>query len=145
MLEARTAGFSDLIKRRFVIGSFSLLSENVYEMFSRAQKARRMIVDNLNKFFDKADYFITPASFSKPKKINELSAAWSKTSDFLENIMTLANFGGNPSITLPLGEEDSLPFGVNITGRIFEDGSLFAFASDVEKITGIKDVTVRCR
>ena len=145
MLEARTAGFSDLIKRRFVIGSFSLLSENVYEMFSRAQKARRMIVDNLNKFFDKADYFITPASFSKPKKINELSAAWSKTSDFLENIMTLANFGGNPSITLPLSEEDSLPFGVNITGRIFEDGSLFAFASDVEKITGIKDVTVRCR
>ena len=43
----RTAGFSDLIKRRFVIGSFSLLSENQEELFRRAQKASRLIVKNV--------------------------------------------------------------------------------------------------
>lgn len=143
MIESRSKGFSDLIKRRFVIGSFALLSENMEEMFSRAQKARRMIVDNLNKFFDSIDYLIVPASYSLPKKINELSTAWSTKPDFLDNIMTLANFGGNPSITVPLGYEENIPFGVNITGRIFEDGYLFAFASEVEKITGLKDLVCK--
>lgn len=143
MIESRTNGFSDLIKRRFVIGSFALLSENMEEMFSRAQKARRMIVNNLNKFFDTIDYLIVPASYSLPKKINELSTSWSTKPDFLDNIMTLANFGGNPSITLPLGYEENIPFGVNITGRIFEDGYLFAFASEVEKITGLKDLVCK--
>lgn len=143
MIEARTKGFSDLIKRRFVIGSFSLLSENMSEMFSRAQKARRLIVDNLNLFFDSIDYLLVPASYDKPKKISELSTSWSTKPDYLDNIMTLGNFGGNPSLTLPLGYLDNLPFGVNITGRIFEDGYVFALASEIEKITGLKDIVVK--
>lgn len=140
MKECRTKGFSDLIKRRFVIGSFSLLSQNQEEMFSRAQKARRLIVDNMNKFFDSIDYLVMPASYSKPKKISELSTAWSTKPDFLDNILTLGNFGGYPSITLPLMFEDGLPFGINVTGRVFEDGFLFGLASEIEDITGLKDV-----
>ena len=140
MKACRTKGFSDLIKRRFVIGSFSLLSQNQFEMFSRAQKARRLIVDNMNKFFDGLDYLILPASYSKPKKIKELSTAWSTKPDFLDNILGLGNFGGFPSITLPLMFEDGLPFGINITGRTFEDGYVLGMAKEIEEITGLKDL-----
>lgn len=140
MTAARTAGFSDLIKRRFVIGSFSLLSANQEEMFNRAQKARRLIVDEMNKFFDTIDYLVLPASYSKPKKISELSTAWSTKPDFLDNILTIGNFGGYPSLTLPLGLEDGLPFGINITGRIFEDGYVLSLGSEIEKVTGLHDI-----
>ena len=142
MTECRTKGFSDVIKRRFVIGSFSLLSENQFEMFSRAQKARRLIVDNMNKFFDSIDYLIIPASYSKPKKISELSTAWSTKPDFLDNILGIGNFGGYPSITLPLMFEDGLPFGINVTGRTFEDGYVLGMAKEIEDITGLKDLVM---
>lgn len=138
MTECRTKGFSDLIKRRFVIGSYSLLSANQDEVFSRAQKARRLIVNKMNEFFDSFDYFITPAAFSVPKKINELSTAWSTNPDFLDNILVIGNFGGYPSITLPMMKENGLPIGVNITGRIFEDGYVLALANEIEEITKLK-------
>lgn len=140
MVDCRTRGFSDLIKRRFVIGSFSLLAENQPEFFNRAQKARRLIVNELNKFFDSVDYLVVPAVYSIPKKINELSTAWSTKPDFLDNILTLGNFGGNPSITVPLTFEDGLPIGVNITGRVFEDGYVFGLAKEIEDITGLHDL-----
>lgn len=143
MIKARTDGFSPLIKRRFVIGSFSLLSENREEMFDRAQRARRLIVNKMNEFFDNIDYFLTPASFQAPKKIEQLSTAWSKKPDFLDNILVLGNFGGFPSITLPFSTIDEMPIGINITGRCFEDGQVLSFASEIEKITGLKDITVK--
>ncbi len=140
MINCRTKGFSDLIKRRFVIGSFSLLAENQPEFFNRAQKARRLIVNELNKFFDNIDYLVVPASYSIPKKIKELSTAWSTEPDFLDNILSLGNFGGNPSITVPMMKKDGLPIGVNITGRVFEDGYVFALAKEIEDITGLHDL-----
>lgn len=143
MIECRSKGFSDLIKRRFVIGSYALLSANIDEVFSRAQKARRLIVDKMNEFFDSFDYFITPASFNVPKKIDELSTAWSLHPDFLDNILVLGNFGGYPSLTLPMMKEDHLPIGINITGRIFEDGYVFGLGQEIEEITGLKNLVVK--
>jgi aspartyl-tRNA(Asn)/glutamyl-tRNA(Gln) amidotransferase subunit A len=143
MTECRTKGFSDLIKRRFVIGSFSLLSQNQEEMFSRAQKARRLIVNNLNRFFDSIDYLVQPASFAIPKKFSELSTAWSTHPDFLDNILTLGNFGGNPSLTLPMAFESGMPLGINVTGRIFEDGYVMGLGQEIENITGLKNLTVK--
>lgn len=143
MTEARSTGFSDMIKRRFVIGSFSLLSQNQEEMFCRAQKARRMIVNELNRFFDSIDYLVVPAAYSKPKKISELTSKWSDKPDFLDNILTLGNFGGNPSLTVPLTYDEGMPIGVNVTGRIFEDGHVFALGEEIESITGLKDLIAK--
>ena len=143
MIDCRSRGFSDLIKRRFVIGSFSLLSQNQEEMFNRAQKARRLIVNKMNEFFDSIDYLISPAAFSIPKKINELSTAWSTNPDFLDNILSIGNFGGYPSITVPMTMVENLPIGVNVTGRVFEDGRVLALAQDIEEITGLKNLTAK--
>jgi aspartyl-tRNA(Asn)/glutamyl-tRNA(Gln) amidotransferase subunit A len=143
MTEARSVGFTDLIKRRFVIGSFSLLSQNQDEMFTRAQKARRLIVDRVNAFFDGIDYLVMPAAFSLPKKITELSTAWSTKPDFLDNILTIGNFGGYPSLTVPMGFEDGMPLGINITGRIFEDGYVLSLGQEIESLTGLKGLTVK--
>lgn len=140
MMDCRTKGFSDLIKRRFVIGSFALLSQNQAEMFSRAQKARRLIVNAMNDFFDSIDYLIQPAAFSIPKKIDELSTAWSTNPDYLDNILTIGNFGGYPSLTLPLCFSSNMPIGVNVTGRCFEDGYVLSISKEIEEITGLHDL-----
>lgn len=137
MTSARTRGFSDLIKRRFVIGSYSLLAENQHDMFKRAQKARRVIVNKLTEMFKDYDYLLLPAASRLPTKLEAVSAKWSKNPDFGDNHLALANFGGMPSLTVPMGMEQGVPFGVNITGRIFEDDKVLALGGVVESLTGL--------
>ena len=48
MVKTRTKYLSELIKRRLVIGSYSLLSENQNDVFLRAQKCRHLIVNRIN-------------------------------------------------------------------------------------------------
>lgn len=55
MFNARTAGFSELIKRRFVIGSFALMRENQDELFIRAQRNRAKIVEAANEILKDYD------------------------------------------------------------------------------------------
>ena len=62
MMKARTIGFGELIKRRFVIGSYSLLSSNKEELFIRAQKIRHLIVDKVNEVLSTYDAILTPCT-----------------------------------------------------------------------------------
>lgn len=140
MTDARTKGFGDMIKRRFVIGSYSLLAVNQHDMFQRAQKARRLIVEAENALLAKYDYLVNPASPHLPKAFSELSSKWSKTPDFADNYLCMANFGGQPSLTVPMGLEQGVPFGFNITGRVFEDDKVLAMGQDVEDVTGLKNL-----
>lgn len=143
MMKARTNGFSELIKRRFVIGSFALLAENQDVLFLRAQKARRMIVEAVNKILLDFDFIYLPASPSVAPKFINSSDRLSSEYLIADNHLAIGNFGGYPSITIPLGLEDKMPFGGNITGRHFEDGKVLQIANALEHFTGLKNLSVK--
>ncbi|MCD8209446.1 MAG: aspartyl/glutamyl-tRNA amidotransferase subunit A [Coprobacillus sp.] len=117
----RTKGFSTLIKRRFVIGGYSLLKENQQDLFIRAQRCRHLIVDAFNKLFDSYDLVYLPASPSCAPRFDEKNDNLSDLYLLSDNYLAFANFGGYPSLTLPIGFKGNLPFGGNFTGRIFEE------------------------
>lgn len=143
MMNTRTNGFSPLIKRRFVIGSFSLMRENQDELFVRAQKCRRMIVDAFNKVFEKYDAIYCPASPSIAPLIKGSSDTLSDEYLIADNYMAFGNMGGYPSITLPIGFENNMPFGANLTCKPFDEVNLFSIASEIEKGTGLKDLVAK--
>lgn len=139
LINTRSAGFSERIKRRFVIGSFSLLKENTDELFLRAQKCRRLIVNAFNKILETNDAIYCPAS---PTTAPLFEASCNPDSDnFLigENYLAFANMGGLPSITIPIGFKEGLPFGGNLTSKIFSEDELLSLASSLEKICEYKD------
>lgn len=143
MMNTRTNGFSPLIKRRFVIGSFSLLSENQNELFIRAQRCRRLIVDAFNKVFEKYDAIYCPAAPSIAPEIKGSSDALSDEYLIADNYMAFGNMGGYPSITLPIGFEDNMPLGANLTCKPFDESNLFAIANEIEKGTGLANVVAK--
>ena len=143
MTNTRTNGFSRLIKRRFVIGGYSLLRENQDELFVRAQKCRRLIVNEFNKIFEKYDAIYCPASPTTAPLISGDSDALSDEYLIADNYMAFANMGGFPSITLPLGFDEKLPFGGNLTGKPFEEAELLSIAANIEKCTGLKDIVAK--
>ena len=103
MFNNRDKGFSPLIKRRFIIGSYALMSENREELFDRAQKVRRIIVETFNKKLEEYDCLIGLASPSVAPTFESSSDKLSATYLIADNYLAFANFGGQPSITLPLG------------------------------------------
>ena len=143
MTDYRTKGFSPLIKRRLIIGSYALMKENQEEVFVRAQRYRHKIVASFNKLFEEYDFVMAPASPTTAPLID--SSADKLSSEYLiaENFMAYANFGGYPSLTLPLGMQKGLPFGVNITSKPFTEETLFRLANNIEDITGYYNLNAK--
>lgn len=145
MFDARTKGFSEFIKRRFVFGSYVLQKENQERLFLNAQRIRRMIVDKMTELFKEYDGMILPASGGIASKFDQTSddVKNDKLSDrylILENHLAIGNFGGFPSITIPYCFINDMPIGVNITGGIKTDDVVLNIANKVEELTGLKDI-----
>lgn len=140
MRQARTRGFSELIKRRFVIGSFALLRENQEVLFLRAQKGRRLIVEQLEKIYQDHDLILLPAAPSIAPKFNDKSDRLSDEYLIADNHLVLGNFGGYPGITLPLGMLNNMPFGIHVMGRPFQEQLVLGLANKIEQFTGLANL-----
>ena len=137
----RTKGFSPLIKRRFVIGSYVLQKENQERYFKNAQRVRRLLVDKWKKIFESYDAVILPVG-SGPAK--HLDGMFDKLEDdgmltALEEHLQIGNFGGFPSITIPDGFINNLPVGLNITGNCYKDEDVLNIAYAIESMMDYKN------
>ena len=138
MKEHRTLGFSPLIKRRFIIGSYVLQKENQERYFKNAARVRRIIVDKMKELFKKYDALILPVSSGPAKKFDEDLDILDENTNILEEHLQIGNFGGFPSITIPNGFIDNLPVGINITGNCFDDENILNIAYTLEKMMPYK-------
>jgi len=134
----RTKNFSPLIKRRFVIGSYVLQSQNKDRYFFNAQRVRRLLVDEWNKLFERFDAVILPVGSGPAKAFDADKDALDKNSTILEEHLQIGNFGGFPSITIPDGFVNNLPVGLNITGKCFDDENIISIASTIESLMDYK-------
>lgn len=139
----RTKGFSPLIKRRFVIGSYVLQKENQERYFLNACRVRRLIVDKFKSLFKEYDGFILPVGSGVAPLIEGLNE---KVDDdelaILENHLQIGNFGGFPSITIPNGFINGLPVGINITGNCYDDQTVLNLAYALEYLMDYKNMVV---
>jgi aspartyl-tRNA(Asn)/glutamyl-tRNA(Gln) amidotransferase subunit A len=142
MFNARDKGFSELIKRRFVIGSYCLMRENQEELFLRAQRNRANIVHKVNEILKDYDFIYLPASPTVAPLFESVSDKLSDEYLMADNHLALGNFAGLPSITLPLFFKEGLPVGINIMGRAFEEKKLFQIAAAFEKASGLANVSI---
>lgn len=139
MKDHRTKGFSPLIKRRFVIGSYVLQSQNQEKYFLNAKRVRRLIVDKMNELFEKYDALILPVGSGPAKYIDGSKNELNKEVNLLEEHLQIGNYGGYPSITIPNGFVSKLPVGVNITGKIKDDENILNIAYKLEEAMTYKN------
>ena len=139
MKNYRTKGFSPLIKRRFIIGSYVLQSENQERYFRNAQRVRRLLVDKWKELFKKYDAVILPVGTGPAKKLDGSKDILTKETQVLEEHLQIGNYGGFPSITIPNGFIDNLPVGVNITGNCYDDENVLNIAYALESAMPYKN------
>ena len=139
MKNYRTKGFSPLIKRRFVIGSYVLQSQNKDRYFHNAQRVRRLLVDRWNELFAKYDAVILPVGSGPAKKLEGANNILDIRTQTLEEHLQIGNFGGFPSITIPDGFINNLPVGLNITGKCYDDENILNIAYALESKMNYKN------
>ena len=143
MMNTRTEGFSEFIKRRFVIGSYVLQKENQEKLFLNAGRVRRMIVDKMNELFKDYDGLIMPSTPDIAPKFGEVSDRLSDEYLILGNHLVIGNFGGFPSISIPSGFVSNMPVSINITGRAKEDSLVLNIANKIEEVLGSKGMVAK--
>ncbi len=126
-LKTRQKGFGDEVKRRIMLGTY-VLSAGYYDAYYlKAQKVRTLIKNDFIKAFEKVDILVTPTSPTPAFKLGQ------KTDDplsmYLSDIYTISvNLAGLPAISIPCGEINGLPIGLQIIGKHFGEEDIFKVA-----------------
>ena len=146
MINSRTKGFSANIRKRFVIGSYSLFVENQDKLFRKAQKVRRLIVNEVKAVLDQYDIILTTAAPTiAPHPQDSVDEALSDTYLIAENHMIMGNFTGYPCMTMPCGFIEGMPIGVHMMAKPFAEQMLFNIGAAIEAETGLKGITAEVK
>jgi aspartyl-tRNA(Asn)/glutamyl-tRNA(Gln) amidotransferase subunit A len=129
---SRNEGFVTENKRRIMIGSYVLSSGFFDAYYLQAQKARTLLINELNKLFETYDVLMGPTVPTPAFKLGENTADPIKM--YLADIMTVpASLAGIPAISVPAGKTASgLPIGVQLMAARRQDAKLLALARSME-------------
>ncbi len=120
----RTEGFGEEVKRRIVVGTFSLSEGYMDEYYVKASKVRRLIRNDFMKAFEEGlDIILLPTTPTFPWKIGEkLDIMKVYASD---SFTTLANLTGLPALSIPVGLVGGKPVSVQLIANYFQEIKLF--------------------
>ncbi len=133
--KTKSQGFGAEVKRRILLGTYVLSSGYYDAYYKKAQKVRTLIRDDFSKAFQKVDCIVAPTSPTSAFKIGE------KIDDpltmYLSDIFTISlNLAGLPGISIPCGfSKDSLPIGLQIIGKPFDESTILRAAYAFEQNT----------
>jgi aspartyl-tRNA(Asn)/glutamyl-tRNA(Gln) amidotransferase subunit A len=126
-LKSRGQGFGQEVRRRIMLGTYSLSSGYYDAYYLRAQKVRSLIKHDFEKVFKKVQAIFSPVSPFLPFKIGEKIE--DPLSMYLVDIYTVAvNLAGLPALSLPAGKAGKLPVGLQIIGQPFQENKIFNIA-----------------
>ncbi|MBP6914257.1 Asp-tRNA(Asn)/Glu-tRNA(Gln) amidotransferase subunit GatA [Candidatus Parcubacteria bacterium] len=126
-LQNRTKGFGEEVKKRIILGTYTLSAGYYDEYYKKALKVRTLIKQDFEKAFEKVDVIIGPTSPCLPFKIGELID--DPLAMYLSDIYTVSvNLAGLPAISIPCGKSNGLPIGMQIIAPAFMENNLFNIA-----------------
>jgi aspartyl-tRNA(Asn)/glutamyl-tRNA(Gln) amidotransferase subunit A len=131
--KTRSEAFGDEVKRRIMLGTYSLSSGYYDAYYKKAQQFRAKLKSQFSEAFKRYDLIISPTSPILPFKIGERSH--NPLEMYLADIYTVnVNLTGLPAISIPCGlSRDSLPLGLQLIGPHFGESRLFRAAYAMEQ------------
>jgi aspartyl-tRNA(Asn)/glutamyl-tRNA(Gln) amidotransferase subunit A len=133
--KSRAETFGEEVKRRIMLGTFTLSSGYYDAYYLKALKVRNLIRGDFDKAFQKCNCIMMPVSPTPAFKIGEKVA--DPLTMYLSDIYTIAaNLAGIPGISVPCGfDEKNLPIGLQILAPAFAEEKLLRIARMFEAQT----------
>ncbi len=132
--KTREQGFGDEVKRRILIGTY-VLSAGYYDAYYlKAQKIRKLISNDFKEAFTKCDVIMGPAAPSVAFKSGDKKE--DPLAMYLQDIYTIStNLAGLPGMSLPVGQTQGLPVGLQIIGNYFKEAQMLNVAHAYQQKT----------
>ena len=137
MSRTRGEGFGPEVKRRIMLGTYSLSAGYYDAYYGQAQKVRTLIIRDYEAAFANFDVLVSPTSPTTAFKIGE--RANDPMAMYLSDVFTIpANLAGVPAISVPSGFDHSgLPIGLQFTAPVMGESTLFRAAYALETELGL--------
>jgi aspartyl-tRNA(Asn)/glutamyl-tRNA(Gln) amidotransferase subunit A len=133
-LRSRTEGFGEEVKRRILIGAFTLSAASYDQYFMKAQQVRRLISQEYEDVLSNVDVIAGPSAPNTAFALNDSSK--SITDMYMEDVFTIgANLAGLPAMSVPAGIVEGLPVGMQLIGRRFGEVDLLRLAHQFQQRT----------
>jgi len=133
----RGVGFGREVIRRIMLGTYALSAGYYEAYYEKAQRVRTLIRRDYEAALADVDAIATPttptAAFALGEKVNDPLAM------YMADVLTVgASLAGLPAISVPCGLTDgSLPVGLQLTGRAFDEATLLAIGRVCESEAGL--------
>jgi aspartyl-tRNA(Asn)/glutamyl-tRNA(Gln) amidotransferase subunit A len=133
----RGAGFGDEVKRRIMLGTYSLSAGYYDAFYGQAQKVRTLVIRDYEAAFERFDALVAPTSPTTAFRLGE------KTEDplamYLSDVFTIpSDLSGTPAISIPCGLSDGLPVGFQVMGKLLDEATVLRVAHALEQDLDLK-------
>ena len=131
----RAEGFGAEVKRRIMLGTYALSAGYYEAYYAKALRVRTLIRRDFEHAFGEVDVIVSPTAPTPAFKLGE------KTEDplamYLNDVFTIpAPLAGVPALSVPCGfSVEGLPIGLQLTGKPFDEATLFRAAAAYEGAT----------
>lgn len=134
-LDSRAYGFGAEVKKRIMLGTYTLSAGYYDAYYKKAQRVRQLIRQDFEHAYETVDFIFSPTAPEVAFKFG------TKTDDplkmYLSDIYTVtANLAGVPALSFPIGtiEEDGkdLPLGGQLQAKWFDEEGMLALAHQYE-------------
>ncbi|MBN2436603.1 MAG: Asp-tRNA(Asn)/Glu-tRNA(Gln) amidotransferase subunit GatA [Spirochaetes bacterium] len=130
---SRSEGFGAEVKRRIILGTYSLSSGYYDAYYLKALKTRTCIINDFKRAFDKVDIIAAPVVPTTAFRLGENVS--NPLEMYLSDILTIsANLAAIPSISIPIAKDSKgLPIGMQLMGTHFDEKTVFEVGKAIEK------------
>lgn len=132
--KTRGEGFGQEVKRRIMLGTYTLSAGYYEAYYLKAQKVRTVIKNEVLRALEEVDVIVAPTSPNLPFKLGSRIDVPLKM--YLEDIfMGTASLAGLPAISIPCGFAEGLSVGLQIMGKPFDEGTVLKVAHNYQQAT----------
>lgn len=133
-MRTRNEGFGKEVKRRIILGTFSLSSGYYDAYYLKALKGRTLIIEDFKNAFSRVDVIITPVTTTTAFALGEKIS--NPLEMYISDILTIsANLAAIPAVSVPAGRgQGGLPIGLQIMGNHFAEKTILNCAKALEGI-----------
>ncbi|WP_306058024.1 Asp-tRNA(Asn)/Glu-tRNA(Gln) amidotransferase subunit GatA [Natronococcus wangiae] len=126
--QARKEGFGDEVKRRILLGTYALSAGYHDKYYKKAQDARAWVKQDFDEALSEADVLASPTMPVPPFELGE--SLDDPLQMYLADANTVpVNLADLPAISVPAGETDGLPVGLQLIGPAFDEERLIRAGS----------------
>lgn len=133
-VNTRSEGFGEEVKRRIMLGTFSLSSGYYDAYFKKAGQVRTLIMEDFKKVFANYDLILGPTAPTVAYDLD--SQHQDPVAMYLADLLTIpVNLAGLPGISIPAGFVEGLPVGMQLIGKPFAEQTIYQAAAAFEAST----------